>query len=83
MISRINEAVLKIIQKYNSEFNSLTLNNNILKYQDEQINLQNFNLETIFESYQLKLDISNMKAKDLFKIIKLNAIIFNTNEEGV
>ncbi len=83
MIGRINEVVLKVIQQNNSEFKKISINNNILELDNNKINLGNFNLETIFESYQLKLDISNMSAKDLFDVIKLNALIYNSNEEGV
>ncbi len=83
MLNHINEIVLNVIQQYNSEFNKIAIHNNILKFANEEIDLGDFNLESIFESYQLKLDLSNMQAQDLFAIIKLNASIFNSNKEGV
>lgn len=82
MISKINAVVLEAMQNLNPEFNKLTINNNLLSYENEVIDLETFNLDTLFESYQLKLDLSNMTAEDLFTIIKLNAITFLSNETG-
>ena len=82
MIDKINEVVINTLKNYNSEFAKLTIANNILTLDQDKIDLENFNLETIFESYQLKLDLNNMKAQELFDIIKLNALIYNSNEEG-
>lgn len=82
MIDKINEVVLNAIKNYNSEFNKLSLSNNVLSLEQNKIDLEEFNLETIFESYQLKLDFNNMKAQELFDIIKLNALIYNSNKEG-
>ena len=81
MIYRINEIVLTAIKNYNSEFNNISINNNIISYNNDNIDLKFFNLETLFESYQLKLDLNNMKAEDLFKIIKINANLYNSNRE--
>ena len=82
MIDKINEVVINTLKNYNSEFAKLTIANNVLTLDQDRIDLENFNLETIFESYQLKLDLNNMKAQELFDIIKLNALIYNSNEEG-
>ena len=79
MIDRINEVVLDAIKRYNAEFNSISIENNIISLNNESINLGSFNLETLFESYQLKLDFKNMSAIDLFNIIKINAITHNSN----
>ena len=79
MIDRINEVVLDAIKRYNAEFNSISIENNIISLNNESINLGSFNLEALFESYQLKLDFKNMSAIDLFNIIKINAITHNSN----
>lgn len=80
MISKINEIVLNTIHKYSEKFNTITIADNILTFNNEQINLKDFNLETIFQSYQLKLDLEQMEDKDLFNIIRVNANIHNSKE---
>lgn len=82
MIGKINAVVLESLQKVNPEFNEIKINNNLLSYKDEIIDLETFHLDTLFESYQLKLDLINMSAQDLFTIIKLNAITILSNETG-
>ena len=83
MLSKINEIVLTSLKNYNSNFNDLTINNNVLSLNEDHLVLENFNLETLFESYQLKLDLLNMNSNDLFKIIKLNVNLFNSNKGGI
>lgn len=82
MVGRINEVVLESLQKLNPEFNKLKLSNNVLSYENESFDLETFNLGTLFESYQLKLDLHSLSAKELFTIIKLNAITIVSNETG-
>ena len=67
MIERINDTVLEAIKNFNPLFNGIEINNNILKYNNESVNLANFNL-------------NNMSADDLFEIIKLNADLINANK---
>ena len=83
MIGKINETVLQALQNYNPKFLEITIFNNTLSYKNETINLENFNLDTIFESYQLKLDLSNMNAEQLFKIIKINATLILSNQGDI
>ena len=83
MLSKINEIVLTSLKNYNPNFKDLTINNNVLSLNKDYLVLENFNLETLFESYQLKLDLLNMNSNDLFKIIKLNVNLFNSNKGGI
>ena len=80
MIERINDTVLEAIKNFNPLFNGIEITNNILKYNNESVNLADFNLNDLFESYQLNLDLNKMSADDLFEIIKLNADLINANK---
>lgn len=80
MIAKINEAVLDTLKQYNNEFASININNNIVSYNNESIDLKTFNLDTLFESYQLKLDLNTLTAEKLFEIIKVNAITYLSNK---
>ena len=39
MIDRINEIVLNAIKNYNNEFNNININNNIISYNNDNIDL--------------------------------------------
>lgn len=81
MINKINETIIDSFKQYNPNLTMLDINNNILSYQNHAINLEEFNLATLFESYQLKRDFANLNATELFEIIQINSAIYNSNKE--
>lgn len=83
-MSYLNDAIIKEILSSNSNFNSITYQDNTIEYEEQKINLDNFNLIEIFGSYsELKEDVKKeaMAAKDLFAIIKLNTTLKNINNQ--
>ena len=81
-MSYLNDAIIKQILESNSNFNSITYQDNTLELEGQIIDLNNFSLVEIFSSYsELKEDCQKeaMTAQDLFEIIKLNVTIKSIN----
>ena len=81
-MSYLNDAIIKQILESNSNFNSITYQDNTLEMEGQIIDLNNFSLVEIFSSYsELKEDCQKeaMTAQDLFEIIKLNVTIKSIN----
>lgn len=79
-MSYLNDAIIKQILESNSNFNSITYQDNTLELEGQIIDLNNFSLVEIFGPYsELKEDCQKetMTAKDLFKIINLNVSLKN------
>lgn len=79
MIGKISETVLNTIKAYYPQFTNISINNNILILNNKIIELKNFNLDTILENYNLKLELPTMVSDKLFQIINLNSTLFNAN----
>ena len=79
MINHINEVVVETIKKYNSNFNDIIIKDNVLYLNNDSIELGDLHLDSLFESYQLKKDLINMNANELFNIIKINAKLNSCN----
>ena len=79
MIGKVNEVILNSLKNYNTDFETLTLKNNILFFNDKSLDLKEFSLNFLFDSYQLKLDLQNITSNTLFEIIKVNFVLFNGN----
>lgn len=78
----LNDAIIKKILEANPNFSTITYKDNVIEFEGQQINLENFNLVEIFGTYsELKEDIKKetMTASDLFKIIELNVTLRNAN----
>ena len=81
-MSYLNDAIIKQILESNSNFNSITYQDNTLKLEGQIIDLNNFSLVEIFGPYsELKEDIKKetMTAQDLFEIVKLNVNLKSIN----
>ncbi len=66
-----NELFFKSLLNKYSNLNGITLNSNLLSYQNESIKIDNIYLETFFkQNISLSSNLENLNASDVFKIIK-------------
>lgn len=76
----INEELFKNMLSHNPSLKCIKLENNVLTFENQKINLENFSFQEIYNDYsQLKADIDVIKPNDFFNIVKINVTLNDHN----